>query len=199
MILEIVTLGDPVLRKKAAPVAEVTPETKALIDNMIETMHAAHGVGLAAPQVGISLQLAVVDVSHDPTCVSFLRLNGNDVPLQSIMPLVFLNPEIEPTGMAGSESEGCLSIPNVRAAVIRPLAIKTRMQTPDGSSIELECDGLLARAIQHETDHLNGILFIDRLGSATKLRLRRQLKPMLTGKGPHRYTPGGPDDPHDRE
>ena len=189
MVREIVTYGDPVLREKCRLVGPATPEVEALAADMVETMHAAHGVGLAAPQVGVPLQLAVVDVSHDPACVSFLRIDGAEASLADCMPLVFVNPVLEFAGERLSESEGCLSIPEVRGQVVRPTAIKAKLQLLDGRTIVLETDGLLARALQHETDHLHGILFTDRVSAATKVRLRGVLKRMLSEPGPKRYLP----------
>ena len=139
-------------------------------------MHEAHGIGLAAPQIGRDLRLAVVDVSHDPECVSVLRVDGEDVGVEEIMPLIFINPEFELSGEREAMEEGCLSIQDIRADVRRPSVVKGTFGLLDGRTIELEADGLLARVIQHETDHLNGVLFIDRVSAATKLSLRRKLK-----------------------
>ena len=176
MTLPIVQYGDPVLRKRCKPVGEVTEELVALSEQMIETMHEAHGIGLAAPQIGRDLRLAVVDVSHDPECVSVLRVDGEDVGVEEIMPLIFINPEFELSGEREAMEEGCLSIQDIRADVRRPSVVKGTFGLLDGRTIELEADGLLARVIQHETDHLNGVLFIDRVSAATKLSLRRKLK-----------------------
>mgnify|MGYP000504163460 CR=1 FL=1 len=175
MLREIVYFGDPVLRKKCANV-ELSPEHKELADDMIETMREAHGVGLAAPQIGIPIQMAVVDVSHDPECISFLRVDGKDTTLEELMPLVFVNPELTFGDEKASESEGCLSIPEVRADVLRPAELKAELTLLDGSKIVVETDGLLARAIQHETDHLNGVLFVDRIKATAKARLRTTLR-----------------------
>ena len=176
MILPIVQYGDPMLRRKCDPIPEVDDAVRTLADDMLETMVDAHGIGLAAPQVDVPLRLAIVDVSHDPECVSYLRVDGKDVAMEDIMPLVFINPELELLGKRDSAEEGCLSIREVRAQVTRPEALRARLPQLDGSVIELETDGLLARAIQHETDHLNGILFIDRVSAATKVALRRKLR-----------------------
>jgi peptide deformylase len=176
MILEIVQYGHPVLRERCKPVEEIDDELRKLVDDMIETMYDAQGVGLAAPQVGIALRLAVVDVAHDPECLSFLRVNGEDAELASIMPLVFINPEIEPGDTREKDKEGCLSIRDIQADVNRPSRLKASLPQLDGSTLVIEADGLLARAIQHETDHLNGVLFIDRVSPATKLSLKRKLK-----------------------
>jgi peptide deformylase len=143
---------------------------------MLETMQAAQGIGLAAPQVGVARRLAVVDVSHDPDCITFLRVDGEAAKLEDWMPLVFVNPEVELREPRETEPEGCLSIRDVRAEVKRPTGIRARLQLLDGRSIELETDGLLARALQHEIDHLNGVLFIDRISPAAKVRLKRTLK-----------------------
>lgn len=183
MVLEIVQYGHPVLRQRCHPVEEVTDEIRRLADDMIETMREAHGVGLAAPQVARAIRLAVVDVSHDPECISFLRVNGQDAPLASIMPLVFLNPEIEFGQKKESDTEGCLSIQDLRAEVRRPESVKVKLTRLDGTEIEIETDGLLARALQHEIDHLNGVLFVDRLNSAAKLSARRKLKRLLEENG----------------
>jgi peptide deformylase len=182
MILDIVQYGHPVLRERCRPVEEVDDGLRKLVDDMIETMYAAQGVGLAAPQVGVSLRLAVVDVAHDPECVSFLRIDGEDAELAEWMPLVFINPELDFGDRKESDTEGCLSIQDVRAEVKRPAEIRARLPLLDGRVIELETDGLLARAIQHETDHLNGVLFIDRISSAAKVRLRRKLKRLAAGE-----------------
>ena len=172
MILPIVQFGDPILRKRCREVGAVDAELEKLVEDMIETMHEAHGVGLAAPQVAVDLRLAVVDVSHDPECISYLRVNGEETALEALMPLVFLNPEFEGVGDKEVVEEGCLSIHDVRAKVSRPSEIRGTFGLLDGSRIEIETDGLLARAIQHETDHLNGVLFVDRLSAAGKLSVR---------------------------
>lgn len=179
MILEIVQYGDPVLREKCRPVEGVDDGLRQLADDMLETMVEAHGVGLAAPQVGLDIRFAVVDVSHDPECISYLRVNGEAASLEDVMPLVFFNPRLEMRGEKEAAEEGCLSIDDVRANVLRPTELKGIFHLMDGSKIELETDGLLARAIQHEVDHLNGILFIDRLSAAGKLSVRGKLKRLL--------------------
>lgn len=176
MILPIVLYGDPVLRKKCKPVTEITDDIKELAENMIETMIEAHGVGLAAPQIGIPIQLAIVDVSHDLECISYLRINDQDLELEDCMPLVFVNPKLEPHSVKELCEEGCLSIPELRGNVKRPADLTAHLELLNGETIKLETDGLLARAIQHETDHLNGILFVDRLSSAGKLKAKRDLK-----------------------
>lgn len=179
MVREIVLYGDPVLRQKCRPVAEITSDLHALAADMLETMEAAHGVGLAAPQIGIDLQFAVIDVSDAEEPLTFLRVDGKDVPLEEFMPLVFMNPELSfPQKGKAVMNEGCLSFPEVRADVTRPDIVKARVMLLDGSRVEIETDGLLSRAIQHETDHLFGILFIDRISAAGKLALKRKIQRM---------------------
>ncbi|MFT5466799.1 MAG: peptide deformylase [Verrucomicrobiales bacterium] len=178
MIRTIVLYGDPVLRERGAKISEVTDEIRTLADDMIETMVDAEGVGLAAQQIGKALQIAVVDVSHAEEPATYIRVNGEDQQLLDLMPLIFMNPTIERDGKRIADQEGCLSFPEIRAPITRPGAIKAKLTRLDGEEIELETDGLLARAIQHETDHLNGILFIDRMSAAKKVSLRRTLKEM---------------------
>ncbi len=176
MIRKIVLYGNPVLREKGQAVAEISPEIRELAEDMIETMRDADGVGLAAQQVGEAIQLAVVDVSEVEEPLTYLRINGEDRDLEDWMPLIFLNPSVEGVGSRESATEGCLSIPEIRSDIQRPGAIKASLQTLDGNTIEIETDGLLARAIQHEVDHLNGILFIDRMSSAKKIALKKSIK-----------------------
>jgi peptide deformylase len=176
MVLPIVRYPAQVLRAKCRPVMEVTEGHRKLAADMIETMKDAHGVGLAAPQVAVDEQMAVIDCSHDPECVTYLRVNGEDRKLLEFMPIVFLNPKIEGGKVKEAGEEGCLSIPELRAKVTRPEGIKVTYQTLDGEEVTVETDGLLARAFQHEIDHLNGVLFIDRVSAAVKVGVMRRLK-----------------------
>lgn len=175
MILPIVQYGDPVLRAKCNSVETIDDDLHEFVKNMMETMKDAEGVGLAAPQVGVSIRLAVVDVSHDPDCISFLKVNGEDKKLEDVMPLIFINPTLEFGKEKEKDAEGCLSIQDIRADVNRPIEVKATLPQLDGTVMEVETDGLLARAIQHEVDHLNGVLFIDRLSSAAKMSVKRKL------------------------
>ncbi len=176
MILPIVLYGDPVLRTKGKPVTEVTDEVRRLAADMLETMYDARGVGLAAQQIGVAIQLAVVDVSHDPQCISYLRVNDVDTPMAELMPLVFINPKLDFGKPKAMSEEGCLSFPDLRENIRRPSDVKATLTLLDGRTIVLETDGLLSRAIQHETDHLNGILFIDRVSAAAKIGMKRRLR-----------------------
>lgn len=178
MIRNIVLYPDPVLRQVGKRIERVTDEVRRLAADMIETMYEAHGVGLAAPQVGESLQIAVVDVSHDEECISYLRVNGEEKLLTDVCPIVFLNPSIEPHGPKEAENEGCLSFPDLRGEILRPSEVKATVTTLEGETLIIETDGLFARAIQHEVDHLFGRLFIDRMSSARKHAIRGRLREM---------------------
>ncbi|CAN5532336.1 peptide deformylase [soil metagenome] len=172
----IVKYGDTVLRAKGKRVAEVDDEIRTLASDMLETMHAANGVGLAAQQVGEALQLTVLDVTEVEDRPSTLKLNGADVRLVDSMPLILLNPTLTLGEETEPGAEGCLSFPEITADIDRAINIMATAETLDGETIELEATGLLARALQHEVDHLNGILFIDRMTSATKASLSSRLK-----------------------
>lgn len=182
MILNIMQLGEPVLRKKCKPVENVDAALEIFVQDMIETMNDAEGVGLAAPQVGVDIRLAIVDTAHDPDCVSFFKVNGEDAKMADHMPLVFINPELELSGAQETDMEGCLSIQEIRAKVKRRSIVKATLPQLDGSVLVVETDGLCSRAIQHEVDHLNGVLFTDRLASTTKSRLKRKLKDLAETK-----------------
>lgn len=183
MIREIVQYGHPVLRQRCRTITEVDDTILTLVADMLATMKDANGVGLAAPQVGEDLRLAVIDVSHDPECVSFLKVNGEDADLLSMMPLIFINPELEFGQAKDFGMEGCLSIRGIRAEVRRPEMVKATLPQLDGSVIVIETDGLLARALQHEIDHLNGVLFVDRLPAVAKVSMKNRLKRVLEENG----------------
>jgi len=179
MVLPIVRYPTPVLRAKCRTITEVTPEIRKLADDMIETMRQANGVGLAAPQVAVDQQLAVIDVSHNPQCLTFLRINGERVDMVKHMPVVFINPVLELGKDKDVDEEGCLSFPRLRGDIRRSEQIKVSFQTLDGDTQIWECDGLLARAFQHEIDHLYGILFIDRLSAVGKVSMKRKLTRLM--------------------
>jgi len=146
--LEVRILGDPVLRQKAEPVNAITPELRRLIADMFDTMYAEEGVGLAAPQVGVSDRVIVVDPHDDET-----------------KPFALINPEIlEASKDTEKNEEGCLSIPGVRDMVERSMRVRVRGLSEDGEVKEFDAEGLLSRILQHEVDHLDGILFFDRVG-----------------------------------
>ena len=152
--------GDPVLRKKAEPVQGITDEIQTLIDDMVETMYDALGIGLAAPQIGISLRVIVIDEGTR----------------ESSGPMVFLNPVI--VGQTGSlrGEEGCLSLPGVYGEVVRAEWVRVEALDRHGAPVRLEARGLLARVFQHELDHLDGILFLDRLDKIQRDRIKRKIK-----------------------
>ena len=176
MKLSVRQYGDSILRAKGKRVDNIDHRIRELAQNMIETMHAANGVGLAAQQVGEALQLTVLDISQVEDRPSAMKLNGQDVDPKSAMPIVLINPEITLNEETETGTEGCLSFPEINGEIERAKAVVTRAETAEGKRIEIEATGLLARAIQHEVDHLNGILFIDRMSSAAKAALSSRLK-----------------------
>ncbi len=176
MTLSILQYGDPILRAKGKRIEKIDDHIRQLAANMIETMHAANGIGLAAQQIGEALQLTVLDVSQVEDRPSTLKLNGKDADPKSSMPLVLINPEIEMGAETEIGTEGCLSFPEITGQIERAKLTISRAQTLEGDKIEIQASGLLARAIQHEVDHLNGILFIDRMNSAAKAALSSRLK-----------------------
>jgi peptide deformylase len=194
MKLSILQYGDPVLRAKGKRVDKIDNRIRELAQNMIEAMHAANGVGLAAQQVGEALQLTVLDVSQVEDRPSTMKLKGKDIDPKNAMPLVLINPEIELREETEVGAEGCLSFPEITGDIERAKSIRVRAQNLDGERMEIETSGLLARAIQHELDHLNGILFIDRMSSAAKATLSSRLKRLQkeTQRGvKHRSASGG--------
>jgi peptide deformylase len=175
MILPVIKYGHPVLRQKGARIEAVTREVKQLIADMLETMYAAKGIGLAAQQVGQAVQLTVMDLRGVTDRPSTLELKGKPAPVEDFMPLVLINPELKPLTDPVSGPEGCLSFPEMYGEISRPESIEVRALNEKGKPVEFRCGGLLARCIQHETDHLNGILFIDRMDRKTKNELREEL------------------------
>jgi peptide deformylase len=168
MIRPILKYGDAVLHEKARPVDAVTPDVERLIDDMIETMYAAPGVGLAATQVGVPLRIFVVDISvgRDPKGL-----------------IVMVNPEFVDRDGMQLEEEGCLSVPGFNATVVRPSHVVLKGLDRSGTAQQIEGSGLLARAFQHEMDHLDGTLFVDRLrGIKRDLIVRKIRKLTRAGK-----------------
>jgi peptide deformylase len=159
-LLEILEFPDPRLRTEAKPVARVTDATRALIDDMLETMYAAPGIGLAATQVNVHQRLLVMDVSEDHDS-----------------PRVFINPEISVLDPELDEyDEGCLSVPGFYEAVSRPQQVEVTALDRDGKAFKRELNGLAAVCLQHEIDHLNGKLFVDYLSPLKRQRIRRKLE-----------------------
>jgi peptide deformylase len=175
MILPVVKYGHPVLRQKGARIESITREIKTLATDMLETMRANKGVGLAAQQIGSALQLTVIDVRDVKDRPSWLELDGKPADVNAFMPLVLINPEITPLGEFVSGGEGCLSFPEIFGEIARPESVDVKALNEKGKPVAFRGGGLLARVVQHEVDHLNGILFIDRMDKATKEELRPQL------------------------
>jgi peptide deformylase len=164
MIYRIVKYGDPVLEKPAAPVEVFDDQLRKLLDDMFESMYAAHGVGLAAPQIGISKRIAVIDVTfkEDPNAK-----------------LVLLNPQIIHTEGKQKGSEGCLSIPDFREPVTRPMRVTVRAQDATGKWFEKTGEEMLARAFMHETDHLNGRLYIHHISALKRDLMKRKIRKLV--------------------
>lgn len=160
-VLDIHTFGDTVLRIKASSIEKIDDTVETLFDDMVETMQANEGIGLAAPQVGHSLQMFVVDMG-------LIEENGKAIAV--------INPEILETKGEQLFEEGCLSVPDIREEVKRPEIIKIKYQDIAGNTVEEEIAGLKARVFQHEYDHLQGVLFIDRISSIKRKLLHKKLK-----------------------
>jgi peptide deformylase len=182
MIREIVIYGDPVLRKKGKQIDKITEEIRTLAQDMIETMHDAHGVGLAGQQVGEAIQLTVIDVSDAENRPSRMWIGDQEVDPKEHMPLILINPQLELGRQTEIGPEGCLSFPEITADISRAQRVKVNALDLDGKPVVFEAEGLLSRAVQHETDHLNGILFIDRMNSAAKVTLASKLKKLAAGE-----------------
>ena len=176
MRFSILQYGDPILRTKGKAIDKIDPHIRELAQNMVETMHAANGVGLAAQQIGEALQLTVLDVSEVEDRPSTMKLNGESIDPKIATPLVLINPQIDLGAETEKGTEGCLSFPEITGEIVRAKSITVRAQNLDGEPIEIETTGFLARAVQHEVDHLSGILFIDRMSTAAKISLSSKLK-----------------------
>ncbi len=166
-VLPIRQYPDPMLRETCTAVDEFGPELERLVEDMVDTMHEAPGVGLAAPQVGIKLRVAVVDATAgvDPDAVR-----------------VLVNPEILDSDGVATDTEGCLSIPDFTEQVTRPARVRVAARDVDGARLEIEAEDLEARAIQHELDHLDGVLFVDRLRGLRRHRARSFLRKLGAGE-----------------
>lgn len=164
MIYPIVKFGDPVLEKPSAPITVFDNDLRKLVEDMFESMYAAHGVGLAAPQIGISKRIAVIDVTfkEDPDAR-----------------IVLINPEIIHTEGRLTSNEGCLSLPEFREKVTRPRKVTARAQNAEGKTFEVTGDDLLARALVHETDHLNGKLYISHISGLKRDMLKRKIRKLM--------------------
>jgi peptide deformylase len=173
-VMPIYVAPHPVLKKPAEPVAAVTDETRQLVKDMFETMYATRGIGLAAPQVGLSLRVLVMDVEQTG---GETDEDGNSAAFIPGKPVAVINPEIVWTSdTLNTYEEGCLSIPGQYAEVERPEKVRVKYLDENGQPQEMEADGLLATCLQHEIDHLDGVLFTDHLSSLKRDMLMRKLK-----------------------
>ena len=176
--LRVVTCGHPALRRRSEPVAAVTAEVRGLAERMIVTMleNEVVGVGLAAPQVGRNIRLIVL-ATHDPEKPLSPSASAGELLLGPRMPLTLVNPElIWFSAETEARSEGCLSVPELSGVVERPARVVLKASTLEGEVIQVECGGLLARCLQHELDHLDGILFLDRLRDEDRAALAAQVE-----------------------
>ena len=162
MKYRVLHYGEEPLRAESEPVTEINDDIRRLVDDMFETMNEAKGVGLAALQVGVNLRLAVIDIGDDP--------------------MVLINPRILKSSGKETCDEGCLSLPGLTEKVERAKKVVAEATDIDGSVYEIEAEGLLARAIQHELDHLDGVLFIDRISKARKLQIKHELEMIKNGE-----------------
>lgn len=185
MTYKITTYGNPVLRQTATVIPEVNDEVRKLADDMLETMYAEHGLGLAAEQVGATVSLCVIDV---PPAADVDENGARENP-DVAMPLVLINPEItERSDMLITGQEGCLSFPGIYANVSRCETVSVKFLDRNSTPVELKVKGLLARAVQHELDHLSGVLFSDRMSPVKKVALTGKLKRLAkeTKRGLHK-------------
>ncbi len=185
------TLGDTVLHAKAKPVVKVDDEIRRFADVMIETMYAKDGIGLAATQVGVPLRMVSlhVDAPEDRDGKPLLPLSPGEMELCPKMPVVLLNPEIVSFSSVQEErEEGCLSVPKIYAPVLRPISVVLKAQLLDGPQVLLDCGGLLGRAVQHELDHLDGIVFVQRVASPYFEEILPALEKLIKKSGNKNYS-----------
>ncbi|MEN9840217.1 MAG: hypothetical protein RL376_17 [Verrucomicrobiota bacterium] len=192
MSLAIVHYNAPVLRQKGVAVANFGPGLVKLAADMVATMHGARGIGLAAQQIGHALQLCVIDLRETDRDF-YWELDGAQTPLELIMPMVLANPQVEilPSEKISYE-EGCLSFPEIRGDVTRPDRIRVTYQDASGTPHTLVCNGLFGRCIQHEVDHLNGTLFIDRMDKGVRRSVERAVKQLAEETKAAATRAGGP-------
>ena len=184
MILEIVQYGHPALRAKGRRVEKIDDDLLQLAEDMLETMYEADGVGLAAQQVGVPIQLCVIDVADIDDRPSVMRIDGEKVDLEEFMPMVLINPVVETFGSERTGPEGCLSFPGLRGRIERPASVRVTAQDIDGQELRFEADGLLATAVQHEYDHLHGVLFIDKMDPDDRKEIAPDVDALLQRKQP---------------
>ena len=177
MTLRITQYGESILHQDGKVVSSFGAELIELANQMLEAMDQAEGIGLAAQQIGEAIRLCVVDVPEHPEYPMTCILDGKPLSPSLLMPMALANPEVSPLPSDEYYSEeGCLSFPEIRGEVARPERISVKYQDLEGNAHQLECDGLLARCIQHEVDHLNGVLFIDRMEKKTFAEIKTEVK-----------------------
>lgn len=179
-------LGEACLHQKAARIEEITDDIRSLGEAMLEVMYKHEGVGLAAPQVGISLRLVTLDVPEPKE--PGMPLSPGERELLPQMPLVLVNPEIESfSAVTEIGEEGCLSVPKLYAPVERPVSVVLKTALPDGRRIRVDCGGFLARALQHELDHLDGVVYVQRVKDPDFAEILPQLQKIYKKYGPKGY------------
>jgi peptide deformylase len=182
MIREIVHYDTPVLRTKGREVGAITPEIKTLVEDLLDTMRAARGVGLASQQIGVALQVAVIDVTGVKERPSKMWIKGKLVDPEDFMPVVLINPVLKPIKAKIVSHEGCLSFPGLTLDIARAQRVGVKTRTLEGSLFEFDAGGLLARAVLHEVDHLHGKLFIDHINAEDRKAIREDLEYIKRGE-----------------
>ncbi len=179
------TIGAAALKAVSTPVTEITDEVRELAKFMVADMEKFEGIGLAAPQIGRNIRLVVIDIPADSAKPP---VSAGEIAMLPLMPLTLINPEIlESSAETGSYNEGCLSVPAIYGDVIRPNSVRVKAMLLDGQTIDLWCNNLLARCIQHEIDHLDGITFIDRLSEAESKKVELKVKNLRREGGRNNY------------
>lgn len=182
MIREIVHYDSPALRVKGREIGAITAEIKVLVQDLLDTMRAARGVGLAAQQIGETVQLAVIDISGVKERPSKMWIKGVPVNPEDYMPLILINPVLQPTKTKVVSHEGCLSFPGLTLDIARAQRVAVKVRQLDNSMFEFDAAGLLGRAVLHEVDHLHGKLFIDHLGAEDRRAIREDLEYIKRGE-----------------
>jgi peptide deformylase len=184
MIREIVHYDNPVLRAKGklVPPGPASPELHKLLKDLFDTMRHAHGVGLAAQQIGEAVQVAVIDITGIKERPSKMWIKGEPVDPEAHMPIILINPEVKGTKTKVTSHEGCLSFPGLTLDIARATRVSVKSQTPEGKTIEFDAAGLLGRAVLHETDHLHGKLFIDHISAGDRKAIRQDLECIKRGE-----------------
>jgi peptide deformylase len=182
VIRKIVHYDAPVLRAKGREVGAITPEIKALVEDLLDSMRDARGVGLAAQQIGEAVQLAVIDITGIKERPSKMWIAGTPVNPEEHMPLVLINPVLKPTKTKIISHEGCLSFPGLTIDIARAQRVAVKTRTLDGGMLEFDAGGLLGRAVLHEVDHLHGKLFIDHISAEERRAIREDLEYIKRGE-----------------